>query len=265
MTRVRLRLQGDQLDILVSHLRGEVGEIITTWTYFREFLVQIETSTTGDLKKDLQNPALIRLSNLRDRFADEIVAQLSELAQRKAGRTNFHEAHRAFPQLETRIDEYRHFIRKHSLHDRRNKDISHKQLPTQWLEKNAPMSIEYRVILRGIAMALSLMKVIDFLHIGPASDYLWLEMRKKRYTPLHPSRHSYMLLPHFHLPGETRLRIVHHETALGMKVWEAVETSINKKKAHFVVCKRWGIIKLGNQLFALDKYPLIELNDIEFF
>lgn len=263
MAKARTQLKGDQRDILVSYLRGEVGEVITTWTYLRETLNQIETSESGDLESDLRNRALIRLNNLRDRFADDIVARLSELAQQKLGRTNFHSVRRAYPHLATQIQAYRDFVIAHDIHARRNKAISHKELPTHWLDRNVPIPIDYKVIVKAIVLALSLMKLIDFLHLGPACDFLWLEMRTRRYIPQHPPRHAYTLLPYYHLSGDKRLRVVEQEVALGFKVWEPMYTSINGRKARVTVCKRWGVIALPDRLLATEHYPIVSLDDMQ--
>jgi hypothetical protein len=40
MSRQKLRVKNTQLDNLISNLRGEVGEIVTTWVLLRHMLAQ---------------------------------------------------------------------------------------------------------------------------------------------------------------------------------------------------------------------------------
>jgi hypothetical protein len=40
---------------LVANLRGEVGEVITTWLLMRHFIGQAGRLASGDLEKDVAN------------------------------------------------------------------------------------------------------------------------------------------------------------------------------------------------------------------
>jgi hypothetical protein len=105
--------------------------------------------------------------------------------------------------FEQEVNEYHRFIKKKKFHEKRNYDISHKELPEKWTEhKN--IHIPYRNILIGIILALRLMKKIDAEVLGPSSIYLWREMRKRRYTPMDPVKVSFMLLPYLNLSEEDR-------------------------------------------------------------
>lgn len=262
MTTSKSKLSPEQIEVLVTHLRGEVGEIVTSWTFMREYIVQLSASNSGADKLDLQNPAHSRLMYLRAKFADDIIGRLSELAQQKKGRTNFAAAARVYPHLLERCKAFEKYLKDHQFHVRRNTEISHKQLPSHWRNRVSPPEIEYRILIRAVAFALSLVKAIDQEQLGPASTYLWHEMRKKRYALLFPARLAYWLMPYFHLAPETRFKILRAEIQAGQEVWEPMDTSINGKKAKVLACKRWGIIRIGKQLTAFDKYPLIELNEI---
>src|SRR6266566_6044425 len=64
-------------------------------------------------------------------------------------------------------------------------------------------------MVRAVAHALPLIKRIDRHVLGPSAPYLWREVRKRRYQPiLSPPRVAYMMVPHFHLTGEDRIRTV---------------------------------------------------------
>lgn len=166
MSNKKLRIHNTDVDNLISNLRGEVGEIISAWVMVRSFMVQASALRTADLQKDFQNPQLVLLDALTDKLSDEIVARLAELADRKVGRLTFFFAQLKLNQLDKEINLFILFIEKNRFQQKRNYDISHKELPENWTDHKL-FDIPYTVIVRGIVMALRLMKKIDTLHLGP--------------------------------------------------------------------------------------------------
>jgi hypothetical protein len=90
MGNKKLRLINTETDNLVSNLRGEIGEVVTTWMLMRHFMTSATSLRTDDVKKDFGNPDLAFLYVLKDKLEDELVARLSELAEEKIGRLNFY-------------------------------------------------------------------------------------------------------------------------------------------------------------------------------
>jgi len=172
---------------------------------------------SGDPTKDLENRQLLILNALIDKLEDEISARLSELAQFKIGRLNFYFAYQKLGQPETDAKEFARFIEKSRIKEKRDRYISHKDLPEKWKEHRF-LSIPYPTLLRGIAHALMLMKKVDAIFLGPRAKYLWREMRKKRYEPLYPASASYLLLPYLRLSKEDRIKILKEEAAQGKQI-----------------------------------------------
>ena len=85
MSGQKLRVKNTQLDNLISNLRGEVGEIITSWVLLRHMMASERQLSSDDFAKDLANENLAFVSMLKTKLADEIVARLSELAEVKIG------------------------------------------------------------------------------------------------------------------------------------------------------------------------------------
>jgi hypothetical protein len=207
MSDPRLRVIRTELDNLVSNLRGEVGEIITTWTMIRILMAEERRLSSNDIAEDMRNQNLAFISTLRHKMHDEIVARLSELANAKIGRLTFHFASAKLKALQTEEESFRRFVQRHGLEEKRNYDISHKELPEQWSEHKS-ISIPYKTLLRGVARASLLMKKIDRVALGPSAPYLWCEMRKKRYAMMYPPSAAYLLLPHLRLSNEMRTKII---------------------------------------------------------
>jgi hypothetical protein len=137
-----------------------------------------------------------------------------------------------------------------------------KELPQRW-DQHKYIHIDYRIVTRGVAGALRLMKKIDRVLLGPSSKYLWREMRKRRYPPAYPAKVLYMILPHLGLSGEDRARIVMEEMAEGSAVWDEINTTINGVPATVNASKKWAVLALGGRLLPLDHYPLQSLSSIE--
>ncbi len=233
MSHPKLRIIRTQLDNLVSNLRGEVGEIITTWTMLRFLMTEERRLSSNDIASDMKNQNLAFISVLRDKMHDEIIARLSELANAKIGRLTFHFASAKL------------------------------NAPEQWSEHQF-IPIPYKTLLKGVAHAFRLMKKIDRLAIGPCAPYLWNEMRKKRYSVMNPPSAMYLLLPHLKLSNEVRAKIIVQEMAEDGEVWSEIQTKINGAEANLYVCKKWGGVLLGDRVLCLDQYPLQELSQITF-
>ena len=124
------------------------------------------------------------------------------------------------------------------------------------------LHIEYRVLLRAVALALRLLKRIDRHVIGPAAPFLWKEARKRRYDFLSPPHAGYMLVPYFNLTPDERAQIVQQELAEKRITLTDEPTTINGHPATVLACKQWGVIALGDRLLGLDRYPLIKLDNI---
>lgn len=263
MSRPKLRVIKTDLDNLVSNLRGEVGEVITSWTMLRFLMAEERRRFTPDLVADMQNRDLAFISLLRGKLQDEIVARLSELASAKIGQLTFYFAAVKLNALTAEEEAFRNFIQRHKFEEKRNYDISHKALPEQWTDHKF-ICVPYRKLLQGVARASVLMKKIDRIVLGPSAPYLWQEARKKRYSVTNPPNVAYMLLPHYRLSNEVRAKIVIQEMGEGRAEWSVVSTKINGTEAAVYACKKWGAIWLGDGIMCLDEYPLQKLSEINF-
>lgn len=213
---------------LVANLRGEVGEVITTWLLMRHFMGQAARLASGDLEKDVANRDLLFVSLLADKLRDELIARLSELAESKVGQLTFYFAAKKLRSFAREAGAFTDFVVKHRLRDKRNRDVSHKQLPEQWSD-HRNIEIPYRILIlvRAVVLAVRLMKRIDRHVLGPAAPYSWREARKRRYTFVSPPRAGYMLLPYLNLSPENRIQILLQELQEGAEVWTQVPTEIN--------------------------------------
>lgn len=261
MGNKRLRVHNTDANNLVSNLRGEVGEIITSWCLLRGLMGESKGLETDNLQADMANPHLRILYALTDKLRDEIVARLAELAEAKVGRLTFHFAEQKLGCLGDGPDEFSQFIEKNRFREKRNYDISHKELPETWAEHRY-IPIPYPVLLRGVAMALRLMKQVDQHFLGPSARYLWGEMRKRRYSPMHPPRTSYMILPHLFLSPAIRARVIEEENRKGLAQWEDIETKVNGRRTIVKACRKWAGVVVGGAMLVLDQYPLVELREI---
>ncbi len=262
MSHQKLRIHNTDIDNLTSNLRGEVGEIISTWVMMKSFMVQAYGLRTQDVLKDLENPRLVMLDTLIDKLSDEIVSRLAELGEQKVGRLNFHFAQLKLCQFEKEALAFNRFIEKNRFHEKRNYNISHKELPEKWTEQKI-INISYPVVVRGIVMALVLMKKIDSLHLGPRTKYLWQEMRKRRYKITYPAKIRYTLMPYLWLSHKDRGRIIKEEFDQGHLVWKDMNIKINGKETIIKTYGEMGAIVLGGRLLLLDQ-PFLELTSIDF-
>jgi len=261
MSNQKLRVHRTQLDNLISNLRGEVGEIITSWVLMRYLMLRERELRSDDIAEDLSNQSLIFVGMLRDKLADEIVGRLSELAEAKIGRLTFHFASVKMSKLADETEAYRKFIERNKFDEKRNSDISHKELPETWSEHRY-LSIPYRTVLKGIGKAVRLMKAFDRIFLGPAAKYLWHEMRKKRSDLIAPASAGYLMLPYLRLSHETRGKVIIEEMAEGRQVWSDMATTINGQQSKIPICKEWGAVLLPHGMMMLDEYPVQGLEKI---
>jgi len=257
----KLRVHNTLLDNLISNLRGEVGEVITSWVLLRDMMARQAALSTDDIAKDMRNESLTVVTMLRSKLDDEIVARLSELAECKVGRLTFYFAAQKLKKLDAEVEVFRRFITREKFQEKRNADISHKELPEQW-RTQGPIHIPYRTLRRAVGHALRLMKTIDGMALGPAAKYLWREMRKKRYELMAPASAMYMLLPHMNLSEEIRQRVILEEMAAGLPVWSEMSTTINGQEAKVQVSREWGALLLPGRIIMLNAYPLQKLDNI---
>ena len=255
MSHPKLRIKNTQLDNLIANLRGEVGEVVTSWVLLRHIMARERELSSGDFSKDLANQSLAYVTMLRTKLADEVVARLSELAEQKIGRLTFCFAAEKLGKLDAEVKAFRSFIAREKFQEKRNLDISHKELPEKWA-KHGPIFIPYRTLRRGVGHALRLMKKIDRIVLGPAAKYLWPEMRKKRYELMAPASAAYMLVPHMNLSPEIRQRVILEEMAEGRAVWSDMTATVNGQQVTVSACRDWGAFLLGGQMFVLPHYPL---------
>ena len=261
MGNEKLKVALTDADNLVSNLRGEVGEVITTWLLMRHFMSAGAQLASGDPERDIGNRDLLFVNLLANKLRDELVARLSELAEEKVGQLTFYFAARKLGHVSGYAQAFSQYVVKQRIRDKRNRDISHKQLPERWFEHHN-LHIPYSVLVRAVALALRLMKRIDRHVLGPCAPYVWKEARKRRYTFMSPPRAGYMLIPYLALTGEDRMRILRQELEEGAQVWSEVPTTIDGQPATVLACKRWGIIVLGGRLLALEQYPLVSLGSL---
>ena len=262
MGNKNLRIHKTDTDNLISNLRGEIGEIVFTWTLMRSFMDQSSGLRTSDIKRDFENQDLVMLEALRDKLHDEIVARLAELAERKVGRLTFYFAHQKINHLGKETAEFTRFIEENRFREKRNYDISHKELPEKWTDHKS-IHIPYRVTVRGIVMALRLMKKIDALHLGPRAKYLWREMRGRRYTSPYPAKFGYMLLPYLWLSANDRMAIIREEMAQGCDGWKDMPIRINGSDTTIKAYGEFGAIILGRQVVLLDE-AFVKLTELNF-
>jgi hypothetical protein len=180
MSREKLRIYNTDLNNLVANLRGEIGEIFFSWVLMRDLSGMIRELSHGtwqggqpdvnELVKELSDPRLNTLYVLVDKLEDDIVARLSELADSKIGRLTFYFASQKLRRLEVEVQAFARFIEREKFTQKRNWNISHKELPEKWADHHY-ITIPYPTIVRGIAMAVRLMKRIDDMAVGPEASF----------------------------------------------------------------------------------------------
>lgn len=262
MGREKLRIANTELDNLLGNLRGEVGEIITSWVLLRYFMAEGARLASGDPAKDMGEQNLAFVNLLADKMRDELLGRLSEIAEQEIGRLTFYFAARKLGGFEADAATFERYIRNHRIREKRNRDVSHKQLPEKWSD-HRDLRIPYRALIKAVALALRIMKRIDRHALGPSAPYLWRQARKRRYQFMSPPRAGYMLVPYLNLPPDERIRILEEELREGVDVWSEMPTMINGQPVKVLACKKLGIIVLGDRVLALEQYPLQKLSGIK--
>ncbi len=262
MSKHKRKIANTELDNLISNLRGEVGEIITAWVIMRQFMDRSRQLASPDPGKNLANPEYAFVNLLVDKLRDELIGRLSESAKNKIGQLNFFFAARKLKAFDAEAITFEKYIVKQEIRRKRNRDVSHKELPEKWSD-HRDLHIPYKVLLRAVAMALRLMKQIDRKVLGPSSPYCWREARKHRYTYMSPPRAGYMLVPYMGLSPDDRVKILQEELREGAEAWSEMDTTIDGQPAKVLACKKWGIVAIGSRLLVLPHYPLQQLANIQ--
>ena len=128
----KLRVHRTALDNLVSNLRGEVGEVVTSWILWRWLRAQSLARESGSDHIDFGDRDYNLLGILQSRLYDDIVARLAELAEPKIGRLTFHFAAEKLDRFRPEVVSFDEFIKKKRFRTKRNYDIAHKELPERW-------------------------------------------------------------------------------------------------------------------------------------
>ena len=189
---------------LLSTLRGQVGEVIQTYIVMRYFQALSSKLETTDHLANFKNQELTINYIVVGKLRDDIIARLSELSTKKNDRINFNSAVTKFGILRSEFSVFEDYILSNNFKDRRNKQISHKELIPK-LEDERYYVIKNRTLITAIALSHNLMMEFDIHHYGPAIKKQWHDMRKRRYDLMVPASVKYMLLPHY-MPFDANLR-----------------------------------------------------------
>ena len=228
-----------------------------SWGLTRDLLAQARQRRSEPDVNELSDPQLNTLHALADKLEDEVVARMSELAERKIGRLTFYFASQKLRRFEAEVRAFQQFIEGKKFTEKRNSDISHKELPEKWSDHRY-LRIAYPTIVRGIATAVRLMKRIDDVAVGPEARFFWRKLRERRYDRTLPAKVQYMIAPHVKLSEKERAAVMKEEMQRGKVFWEPV----NGQRAIVPVCKKWAAVHLGDRVVFLDVYPLIALQSI---
>lgn len=139
---------------LISTLRGEVGEIIQSWTLMRDFYVLSSQLRSDNIMENINNQELNKINMVKNKFQDEIISRLSELSHKSYGKVNFYFATNKLKSLEAEFKDFEKFIKENNFKTKRDEYISHKKMPPTWEEHRAEYRITYLTTLKGIAKAL---------------------------------------------------------------------------------------------------------------
>jgi len=189
-------LKQTEPDKLISHLRGEVGEIIQSWVILNIYDLKTNELQTDNIADNIKNENLLLLNLVRKKFRDDIISRLSELTSTKHGRLNFNFAADKFKTQKDEIKEFGDFLKEKNLIFRRNKNIAHKQMSPKWEQIDPSPAIRRRVLIKAIAWTIRIMKNFDQLHLGEDYRRVWNLERKRRYKLDMPGAAKYMMLPY---------------------------------------------------------------------
>ena len=193
---IKKTIQDTDPEVLISHLRAEIGDIIDSWILYRHFKQTCQKLQTEDFASDMRNKELNFLYVVSAKFSDDLISRLAELGDKKVGQLTFHFASRKFKALDTEVIRFEGFIKDNKFTHNRNNFISHKNLKSTWSENKAPYRISYKTMTIALAMAISLIKQFDEIHYGVKIRRQWKMIRKKRYEFTLSRRAEYMLMPH---------------------------------------------------------------------
>ncbi|HTJ51749.1 MAG TPA: hypothetical protein VL443_19955 [Cyclobacteriaceae bacterium] len=182
-------------EVLISHLRAEIGDLIDSWILYRHFKLTGQKLQTDDILADSKNKELYFLYLVTGKFRDDMITRVAELGDKKVGQLTFHFATRKFKALESEVDTFEKFVKDNKFTDRRNNFISHKNLKPTWTENKAPDRISYKTMTKAIAMAIRLMKKFDELHYGIKIRRQWQLIRKSRYEFSVSRKAEYIIMP----------------------------------------------------------------------
>jgi hypothetical protein len=267
MGNIKQKINNTQLDNLISNLRGEVGDIIITWKLLLKLTRNVSYLYTPDYEKNFSNPDIALLEILIDKLENEIISRLSELSEQKIGQLTFFFAQQKLKEqvdLSQDVNDYKRFVDKEKIRDKRNQFISHKQLPETWTE-HKEILISTQTLGKCLSLAVKLMIKIDKEILGPSAIFLWREVLKKSTPPIRPLNVNFMLLPHMSLDKTTRGIIIKKEIELGLPVFETMRAKVDGEKRDVYVCKKWGGILLDSHTLLLcDGYPITGFSKINF-
>lgn len=183
-------------DVLVSHLRAEIGYIIDSWILYRHYKLASQQLQTADISADMKNPNLNLCYLVLEKFRNDIISRVAEVADKKVGQLTFHFLSRKLKALSQETEIFEKFVKDNKFTDRRNNYISHKKLHATWADNKAPHRISFKTMTKGIAMAIRLMKQFDIIYHGDRIKRQWHLVRKTRYDFSAPRVSQYMILPY---------------------------------------------------------------------
>ncbi len=255
---------------VIVQLRGEIGEIILSWTLLRHFLSLRSQHSTGDLQKDMESRELWFLNALIDKLQNEIISRLSELADKKArGQLTFSNGSGSLnrlghPSCKDYVERFRTLVVTSQFDKKRNNEISHKAFIEKWDKERAPIHVTYASVLRALGMAVLVMKRMDEQVDGKIhSRFMWRELRNRRYSMTMLPRAAYMIAEHIHIPEAIRAQIINDEIRKGRFHQELIDTVVNGVNVQIYASKKWGAINLGGHLLILKQYPLQKLERVD--
>ena len=188
----------DKTDIAVitSALRGEIGDIIETWTLYRDLHDTCQSLRSENIEIDLKNQELLKIRVIKKKLKNQIISALSELAEKKYGQITFSFACNKLGCYQQDCITYQEFIKANDFKSQRNEFISHKNLPPKFEDWKGEYKISNLTIVKAIAKAIILMKNIDKEILGPEFNFMWHTTRKYRYNYTMSGKVKHILLPY---------------------------------------------------------------------
>lgn len=181
---------------LICQLREEIGGIIFSWVLYRHFKICSSNLMTNNVLEDLRNPELNFINAIVEKFKDELISRLAELANKKHGQLNFYFAANKLKVLREETYDFIRFIESEKFLVRRNKFISHKHISSSWEQQTPLPRISYKTIVKGVTLALVLMKKFDVEYYGKNILKNWHKIRQSRYNFTESHVGFYLALPY---------------------------------------------------------------------